>query len=1007
MSNDNTQGKLDVAAVRARLAARKGRQFWQGLEELAETDEFREFVEREFPREASVWHKGLNRRDFLKIMGASLLLGGLASCVNVPQQKIVPYVKAPDINLIPGKSQYYATAMTMGGYGLGLLAESYLGRPIKIEGNLAHPASLGATNVYAQAAILGLYDPDRSQTLTRNGDIRTYNDFAQEFRAALSAARSKQGAGLRILTEPLSSPTMASQLQNALKALPQARWHQWDPAANDAALAGSQMAFGRAVQTVYHFPAANTILSLDADFLSTHPETMRYARDFADRRNGRAKDHFNRLYMAESTPTLTGAKADHKLRMQAGQVQAFAQAVAARVGVQVPQPAALPAGVTTQWLDALARDLQANRGHSLIIAGDGQPAVVHALAHAMNAALGNVGQTVTYTDPVLAGPTDNQASLRELVGDMAAGRVDTLLILSANPVYTAPADLDFTGAYAKVGLRIHVGLYQDETARLSQWHIPETHFLEAWGDVRAFDGTVSIIQPLIQPLYDSHSGPEILALFSDQPVPNGYDIVHTYWQGQHKGSDFDTWWQGVLNNGVVPDTALAPINVNVNMSQITAGLNQAASHPSGAGNGALEIIFRPDPAVWDGRFANNAWLQELPKPLTKLTWDNAVLVSPATAERLNLQTNDMVELSYQGRTVEGPVFIMPGHADDAATVYLGYGRKLAGHVANGQGFNAYTLRTSARPGFDQGLQLRKTGATYQLATTQFHWKMEGRDLVQSGTVDEYQKNPNFVKQPSEDITLYQTQWKYTGNSWGMSIDMTACIGCNACVIACQAENNIPVVGKEGVLREREMHWLRIDRYYEGSLDDPETHFQPVPCMQCENAPCEVVCPVGATVHSADALNDMVYNRCVGTRYCSNNCPYKVRRFNFLEYTNINDTPVLKLAQNPEVTVRNRGVMEKCTYCVQRIRSAQAEAEKEGRPVRDGDVMTACQAACPANAITFGDMNDPNAEVNRWKGLPLNYALLGELNTRPHTTYLASLRNPNPEIEALTPRPAAE
>jgi molybdopterin-containing oxidoreductase family iron-sulfur binding subunit len=626
---------------------------------------------------------------------------------------------------------------------------------------------------------------------------------------------------------------------------------------------------------------------------------------------------------------------------------------------------------------------------------------VHALAHAMNAALGNAGKTVTYTDPVIDQPTDLHNSLRELVQDMDAGQVTTLLIIGANPAYTAPADIPFASAYQKVAQRIYVGMYHDETAALSQWYIPEAHFLEAWGDVRAHDGTVAIVQPLIEPLFNGRSAAEILALFTSPTPSSSYDIVRAYWQGQHGGGDFDAWWQGALNRGIVPDTSVPATNPTVDTGRIDSAL------ATQGGSGGLEIIFQPDPSVWDGRFANNGWLQELPKPLTKVTWDNPILISPATAQRLGLQNEDEVELRYNGRAATAPVYVLPGHADESVTVHLGYGRgQEAGRVAAGVGFNAYRLRTSTRPWFDQGLEIVKTGGKHPLATTQYHWKMEGRDLVHVGTQQQYQQNPNFLQKAPEPISLYP-KWQYTGNSWGMAIDMTACIGCNACVIACQAENNIPVVGKEMVLRQREMHWLRVDRYYEGSLDDPQTVFQPVPCMHCENAPCEAVCPVGATVHSQDGLNDMVYNRCVGTRYCSNNCPYKVRRFNFFSYTdNLASEPTLKMMQNPDVTVRNRGVMEKCTYCVQRIREADSRASAEGRTVQDGEVMTACQAVCPANAISFGNMNDQNAEVTKWKALPLNYALLAELNTQPHTTYLAALRNPNPEIEALAPRAEA-
>ncbi len=695
-----------------------------------------------------------------------------------------------------------------------------------------------------------------------------------------------------------------------------------------------------------------------------------------------------------------------------------ALALAARVGVQgLPSAEQLPAGVTGEFLDALARDLTGHAGASIVIAGSHQRPEVHALAHVMNAALGNVGKTVLYTDPILGAPpatggaaAGGDEALRGLVADMNGGAVQFLLILGANPVYTAPVDLGFADALKAVPTKVHLGLYVDETAALSNWHIPETHFLEAWSDARAFDGTATIVQPLIEPLYaDAHSVHQILPLFGGKESTS-YDEVRGYWQGAAAGAagDFETWWRDALNRGVVPDSALPAITPTSGVTELISALTGLT-----VGGQNFEINFRPDPAIWDGRYSNNAWLQELPKPLNLLTWDNAVMMSPATAEQLGVQLEDLVEVRYGGRTVRGGVWIWPGHVDNSVTLYLGYGRSgtapgvvassssargTTGGLGSGTGFNAYALRTAAAPWFDGGAEVVKAGGTYKLATTQFHWQMEGRELAKTGTLAEYQENPNFAGEPHEAISLYP-QWEYPNYKWGMAIDLTACVGCNACVVACQAENNVPTVGKEGVYRQREMHWLRVDRYYEGTdLDDPQTVFQPVPCMQCETAPCEVVCPVAATTHSEDGLNDMVYNRCVGTRYCSNNCPYKVRRFNFFSFTDqVREEPTLKMAQNPDVTVRNRGVMEKCTYCVQRIREAQGVAESEGRPIREGEVIPACAAACPTHAISFGNLNDQAAEVSEWKALPLNYALLGELNTQPRTTYLAALRNPNPEL----------
>jgi molybdopterin-containing oxidoreductase family iron-sulfur binding subunit len=641
----------------------------------------------------------------------------------------------------------------------------------------------------------------------------------------------------------------------------------------------------------------------------------------------------------------------------------------------------------------VAEDLWHHRGASLVVAGRQQPPLVHALAHAMNEVLGNVGQTVVYTQPIVAQPVDACASLRALVEDMAAGRVELLVSLGGNPVYTAPADVDVAAALAHVPLSVHLGLYVDETSALCRWHIPAAHELESWGDARAYDGTVSLLQPLIAPLYNGKSAYELLAMLTGQLEQSGGEIVREDWRIQHQGAEFDQFWRTALHDGLITNTALPPQDVQLQTGWLA---DAAAAAPPSPG---LELLFQPDPHIWDGRFANNGWLQELPKPMTKLTWDNAALLSPATAERLGLPNEAVVELHFQGRTVRAPVWIVPGHADEAVTVHLGYGRRRTGRVGSGAGFNAYTLRTSDTWWFGHGLQLRATGERYALATTQHHHAMEGRHLVRAGTLQQYVQHPQFVQEmgelPRPQETLYPP-YAYEGYAWGMVIDQSTCLGCNACVVACQAENNIPIVGKQEVQRGREMHWIRIDRYYKGPVHNPEVYHQTVLCMHCEHAPCEVVCPVYATVHDHEGLNNMIYNRCVGTRYCSNNCPYKVRRFNFLQYADY-DTASVKLLHNPEVTVRSRGVMEKCTYCVQRISAARIQAQLENRSIRDGEVVTACQSACPTGSIIFGDLNDASSRVANLKTLPLNYGLLAELNTRPRTTYLAALRNPNPQL----------
>lgn len=1029
LSLDGTmnQDRLDLAAVRARLANLHGTEYWRSLEELSRTEAFEEWLHREFPQGASEWHEGASRRQFLKIMGASLALAGAAACTKQPPEKIVPYVNQPE-QIVPGKPLFFATAMQVAGRAAGLLVESHMGRPTKVEGNPQHPASLGATDVFAQASVLGLYDPDRSETITYLNQIRPWGEFLQAARNVVSERTKVKGAGLHFLTETVTSPTLGAALRALREDLPEVGWHQYELVNRDSARAGMVAAFGEPVDVHYRFEAARVILSIESDFLSSAAGCPRYARGFAaGRRVSNGNADMNRLYVVESTMTPTGASADHRLALSAGLVGAFARSVAAAIGVAIdPVPDAELPEEARAWVGPLARDLLANKGRSIVIAGDAQPAAVHHLVCAMNEVLGNAGKTVIYTEPVEVEPVDQAQSLRDLAAAIDEGAVDTLVILGGNPVFTAPADLHLAERLAKVRLRMHLGLYKDETAALCQWHVPEAHYLESWGDVRAFDGTATIVQPLIAPLFGGLTAAEIVAAFSSRPGRTAYDMVREYWSGWFRGGGggqaaaagkepaagadaagkqpaagadaaFESFWRKALHDGVVAGTEARPKNVTLRKPPAAGDL--AARRPEG-----FEIVFRPDPTIFDGRFANNAWLQELPKPITTLTWDAPAVVAPRDAERLDLANGDLVTLRLNGRSARMPVWIQPGQAVGSVTVYLGYGREMAGQVGNGVGFNAFPLRSSEAPWFESGLELEPTGERYPLASRQNHQVMEGRHLVRSGTLEEYRRNPRFApemrEEPSRDVSLYP-EWKYEGYKWGMSIDLNACTGCNACVIACVAENNIPVVGKEGVIRGREMHWLRVDTYFEGDPDTPRAHFQPVPCMHCELAPCEVVCPVAATVHSPEGLNDMVYNRCVGTRYCSNNCPYKVRRFNFLLYNDWT-TRSLKMARNPDVTVRSRGVMEKCTYCVQRINYAKAEASRENRTVRDGEILTACQAVCPTEAIVFGDLNDKESKVARARSEPRDYALLGELNTRPRTRYLADLRNPNPEMPASGP-----
>ncbi|HEV2948956.1 MAG TPA: TAT-variant-translocated molybdopterin oxidoreductase [Gemmataceae bacterium] len=1030
-----------------------GKRYWRGLEELAESPAFQEWAQREFPEQAAEWTDPLTRRQFLMLMGASLALAGVSGCSvqPAPAKRILPYVRQPD-GLVPGRALYYATAMTLGGYATGLLVESHEGRPTKVEGNPQHPASLGATDLFAQASILGLYDPDRSQTVTYRGQPRGYSDFLAECQKTLAKQRSQRGRGVRILTGSTTSPLLADQLLGKrpgsfLHEFPDFRWHQYEPIHRDNSRAGSILAFGEAVNAYYDFTKADVIVSLEADFLGGGPGHLRYARQWAERRRlavahapGSERESMNRLYVVESSPTITGATADNRLAIPSREIESFARGLAGELAALSPRSdrekaaKGLLGKVAAQnppstdslqgrWIRAIAADLRNKQGSSVILAGESQPPFVHALAQACNIALDNVGKTVFYTDPVESHPVNQTSDLRDLVRDMEAGRVEVLFILGSNPVYEAPADLDFSGHLRNVPLRIHLGLYQDETAAECHWHVPEAHYLEGFSDARAFDGTVTLVQPLIEPLYQGVTIHELLSALVDESPFDGRGLLRRYWRqhlpGVSDDKSFEAAWERALRDGLVEGTALKPRDPPALSEKWMQPPVADAPDSDRAASETLEISFRPDPTLYDGRFANNGWLQETPKPITKLTWDNAIFVSPATAQKLSLKQTfgihggehgearvDEVELEYRGQRIRGPTWILPGQADGSVTVHLGHGRSRAGNVGNRSGFNAYLLRSTEHPWFDSGVQIRLTGERHTLACTQMHHSMEGRDLVKAETLAEFQtrKAEHSNSENSKDprlipLTLYPPKESTARNQWGMVIDLAGCIGCSACVVACQAENNIPVVGKTEVTRGREMHWLRIDRYYTGNAEDPnslETYFQPVPCMHCENAPCELVCPVGATTHSADGLNDMVYNRCVGTRYCSNNCPYKVRRFNFLEYSNY-ATESLKLGRNPEVTVRTRGVMEKCTYCVQRIRAAQVAAEVEGRPLRDGDVLTACQAVCPASAIHFGDLNDPKSDAAKLRRDPRNYALLEELGTRPRTTYLQSIRNPNPDL----------
>ncbi|HSN20080.1 MAG TPA: 4Fe-4S dicluster domain-containing protein [Usitatibacter sp.] len=907
------------------------------------------------------------RREFLKLAAAAAALAG-AGCQG-PVEEIVPYVHP--VSPPPGIPSYFASTMTLGGYGTGVLVESNMGRPTKVEGHPAHPASLGASDVFAQASVLQLWDPDRSRAIRRGGAIVARGEFESEWHDALAKLEAKGGEGLRILCGYSGSPTLAAQRDALLKRFPAARWHQWEALHRDQSLEGARLAFGRPLEAIYRFAQPDVVVALDADFLGDLPGHLRYARDFISRRKPSRERPMNRLYAVETATTLAGAIADHRVPLPPGAILRWlAELDAALHG---------NGRGTLPMVDLVANELRTHRGRALIVPGESLPPEAHALVHALNAELGAAGTSVAYIEPVVA-PIDCGRSIRELASDLEAGRVAALAILGANPAYDAPADIGFAAALARAPLTLHHGLYDDETAALCRWHVPEAHYLEDWSDARAFDGTASLVQPLIAPLAGGISRHAVMGLLAGV-AGSPRDAVRATWQKGARGP-FEDFWREALREGLVANSASAPV---------AAKPRRVDFRPKPTDGSPWQVRLQADPSIRDGAWANNAWLQELPKPDSKLTWDNAALMSAESAAKLGAGQGDLVEIAARGRWVRVPVWILPDHADGAITLSLGFGRTRAGRVGNGVGVDAYALRTVSAPWTSEGVEARRVPGRHEFATTQNHARMEGREPVRIVTAADAGRR---IEDETPKESLYPP-WSYDDYRWAMAVDLNACIGCNACTIACQAENNIPTVGAEQVRRGREMHWIRVDRYYEGPAKDPRTYFQPVPCMQCENAPCEAVCPVGATVHDSEGINVQVYNRCVGTRFCSNNCPYKVRRFNFLHFSVGPGEPPLE-ARNPEVTLRMRGVMEKCNYCLQRITRARIETGREGRRIADGEVVTACQAACPTRAITFGDLNDPKSAVNAARRSPLGYALLAELNTRPRTTYLARVVNPHPD-----------
>jgi MoCo/4Fe-4S cofactor protein with predicted Tat translocation signal len=1031
--------KMTLAEVQAKLDGKTGRRFWKDLDDLADTPAFHELMREEFPRQsgANEWVDSVSRRGFLKVMGASLTLAGLAGCTKQPDEAIFPYVKQPE-DLVLGKAKYFATAYPFPTGAIPVLVKSDSFRPIKVDGNPEHPMSKGKSDGFTQATLLDLYDPDRSQHILHRGQPAGWGDFQQEFIAA--AKKLNGGQGLYFLSETITSPTLAAQWKQVQAVYPNAKMVQWEPVNQDSSRAASKAAFGSYTDAQYKLEDADVILSLDADFLGGigHPGFLPLAAGYGERRRYEEGKTMNRMYVVETMPTVTGFKADHRLALKPSEISAFATALANGTA---------PAGASAEaqrFFAALSADLKQSGGRCVVIPGEQASPAVHAAAYALNSSLGAAGKTVIYTDTVNPMPSEQVADLKSLVADVNAGKVQWLVILGVNPIYSAPSDLLFPDAFAKVPVTVHLGSHLDETGSIANWHINKAHYLESWSDARVYDGTISIIQPMIAPMYGGLSAHDVLQTLLADPQTSAFSVVQANARDYIKG-DFATGWRKALHDGWVDGTAFTA-------KAAGAGKSAVGSFPVAASSG-LEVSFRPDPSLYDGRFANVGWLQELPKQVTSLSWDNAAIMSLNTMADLKLEQNDPVKLSFGGRECIAPALMVPGHPDGVITAHLGFGRGVqAGRVAQGVGFDAYQIRTSDGPLTASGVTAVKVPGTYDLCITKVyniehrgsfaqhdlerkefdtegvyslagHEAME-RSIIRYATVDEVKKNPNFAHEGGASGTLidkvgYSPQgekvphdnsffpdaWKYDKtdpstlkiqNAWGMAIDLNSCVGCNACIVSCYAENNIPVVGREQVKVGRNMQWLRIDTYFEGDLHAPKAHFQPMACQHCENAGCEQVCPVGATVHTPEGINTMVYNRCVGTRYCSNNCPYKVRRFNFLLYSDY-ETESFKFMRNPDVSVRSRGVMEKCSYCVQRIEAVKIVADKENREIRDGEIVTACQQACPTSAITFGNINDKASKVAKLKAEERDYQVLADLNFRPRTTYTAGVINPHPEL----------
>ncbi len=995
---------------------------WRSLDELASTPDFVEKLEREFPDGAAEWEGGeMSRRNFLQLMGASMALAGvgLSGCRR-PEAYLVPFTNSVEWT-IPGKFLYYATAQPRRHGAMPLIATTSDGRPTKIEGNPLHPISNGSTDGFAQASVLDLYDPNRSKNFLRDGKSATEAVFGAALDKIRESSAADAGAGLAFLVERSDSPTRDRLLAQLRQKFPQLLWAEYEPLGAEGAEAAATASFGAGIVAAADFSRADKVLAVDSDFLNASFGGIEQVRAFfARRRISDPGQPMNRLYVAETHYSSTGGMADHRVRIKPSEVGAFLRALAEKVAGLTGDAAltsvisAFPAGavsVDADWITECAKDLAASNGKSLVVVGGQHPASVHALVLAINNALGANGSTLHG----VAVKRPQRATIAELAEAIKSGRVKNLFILGGNPVYNAPANLNFAELLKSVPLSVRLGMHEDETSALSKWHVPQAHYLESWSDARSSDGTICAVQPMILPLWNGVNELEILNRLAGNPEPIGPQLVRDTFATVARGSgDLETQWKEFLRQGFLPSTAWPEAALNFNAA---GAAELAASHPKRASEG-LEVAFIPSNSLDDGRYSNNGWLQETPDFMTKITWDNAALVSPATAKSLGITTGDMVALSSEGRTIEVAALVAPGHADQALSIALGYGRKDVTHLSDKVGFNAYPLRTTGGMVFASNVSLKRTGAKHGFAETQTHQSMEGRDLVREGTAERYKADPTFAQTMGMDghippnISLFTSPKLTSPQQWGMVVDLSLCMGCNACLVACQAENNVPIVGKDQVSRGRNMAWIRMDRYFAGDEENPEVLAQAIMCQHCENATCETVCPVNATVHSEDGLNLMAYNRCIGTRYCANNCPWKVRRFNFFDY---NQRPLdqlylgplakkgmaesLQMSKNPNVTVRMRGVMEKCTYCIQRIEEAKiTHSVKAGMTdkakVPFPEVKTACQQACPSEAIIFGDINNPESRVTKLKGEPRNYEMLKYLNERARTTYLARIKNPN-------------